>query len=422
MLKAILGSLVLLGTVVGASAADDTVRIGKAQFDLPAVGQGWKRQEGEAGGLMLQTAIKNEDGSSGGVLVQVIGPQSKGGFDANFDVLASTVPELKDEDPSLERDGLTLDGHRARLQSVCCGYRDDILLSSTTAGVEMADGQYFLMMIQLNLDSDADEAPRAAFKQMVRSLRPSDQAEPSGVKAPGGGGVDGVFTSLQTSLMPNVFGGMDFQSESVIKAFGPSGLYSEQIPASGVSVADHCQATPDDCGTYALKGGGLFSKASQIEITGAPDEYGITEVESEAFTQSGDELTIGDDSYNRIPPLDADTQFDGSWRYFWASSGMTATSSGGVSSERILTMRPDGSFTMTGWSGFSSSNDTGGGSTSVTGGDDKPNEAGHYRVDGFSIALEGEDGQTKTLSLFQPEVGSDELLVIDGDNYLKQDS
>ncbi|KFC68252.1 hypothetical protein FF80_01976 [Devosia sp. LC5] len=100
---------------------------------------------------------------------------------------------------------------------------------------------------------------------------------------------------------------------------------------------------------------------------------------------------------------------------------MTPTSSGSVSSERILILSPDGRFSQTGSSGYMSSFEGAGAGTGVAGGNTAPLESGTYRVEDYQLLLAGEDGRTETLSLFLPEPDSDDLLVIGGNNYLKED-
>jgi hypothetical protein len=122
-----------------------------------------------------------------------------------------------------------------------------------------------------------------------------------------------------------------------------------------------------------------------------------------------------------VPPFSSDTRFNGEWRYFFASSGISDASSGSIAVERFLTLTPDGRFERSGWSGASSTMDTGGGTSGVTTSSDTPISSGSYQVDGHTLTLIGPSGESEKLSIFAPDVGSDELLVIDGNNYLKQD-
>lgn len=418
-----LGAIALAVISFGAAPAlAASYTIGDIRFDLPGKARGWKVQEGEGGSLALVKTVNTDDGGKGGAFIQVPPPTSQGAFADNFAAMAAILPELRDEDPVIERTGTTMDGYPIMLSDVCCGYRDDILVASIAVGMQRPDAQYFLVLIMINLDSDQRRALEEEFAFAIRSVRSKNEETPAVLTpADGAGGLEGVYTSLQTSLMPNVFGGMDFTAESVILALDPSGLYSSEIPAAGVSMRDHCTARLKSCGTYALRGGGWFGGADSIELAQMSNDYGIVETETEAFSRDGNNLVIDEDDYRRIPPLPRGTQLDGSWRYFWASSGMTATSSGGVSSERLLTMTPDGRFEMTGWSGVMSSNATGDTSTSVTASSNRPNMSGHYEVDGYTLKLTGSDGSEKTLSLFLPDAGSDGLLVIDGNNYLKNE-
>lgn len=419
MIPSVALTILVLGAV---PVLAEPYTIGDIRFDLPEKARGWELTQGEGGSMMLRKTVDNGDGGKGGGFIQVTAPTKQGAFPDNFATMSGILPELRDEDPIIERTGVTMDQYPAMLRDVCCGYRDDMLLASITVGMQRPDAQYFLMLVTINLDSDERQALEEEFAFAVRSVRGKDDDKLASFAPPQGtGGLDGVYTSLQTNLMPNVFGGLDYTSESVILAFDPSGLYSREIPAAGVSMQDHCAAVPKGCGSYALRGGGWFGGAKSIEMAELDNDYGILATETVDFSQDGDDLSIDQDDYHRIPPLPRGTSLDGTWRYFWASSGMTATSSGGVSSERLLTMGPDGRFEMTGWSGVMSSNTVGDNTTSVSGSNDRPNMSGRYEVDGYTLTLIGTDGNTKKLSLFQPDVGSDELLVIDGNNYLKND-
>ncbi|UXN73050.1 hypothetical protein N8D56_18785 [Devosia sp. A8/3-2] len=151
------------------------------------------------------------------------------------------------------------------------------------------------------------------------------------------------------------------------------------------------------------------------------NDYGILELTREPFRQANKQLIIGEATYNRVPPLPESTTFDGSWRHIWASSGMTPTSSDSVSSERILTLSSDGRFTHTGSSGYISSFEGADATTGVAGGNTAPLESGTYSAEDYQLLLTGEDGRTETLSLFLPEPDNDDLLVIGGNNYLKED-
>ena len=208
---------------------------------------------------------------------------------------------------------------------------------------------------------------------------------------------------MRTGLTPNVFGGMDFTSESEVTLFDPDGLFSHVIPVGGQSIAEHCAEAPRDCGTYRLKGGSWFSDASEIEMRSVVDDYGVIETETVSFAKDGEDLLLDEGSYNRLPPFPDGTTFDGSWTYLWASSGMTATSSGSFATQRTLVMRADGTFSRDGWAGGGTSSDMGG--VNVSSG--RPGNAGSYHVSGYELVLSGDDGSKEILSLITPDIGSD---------------
>lgn len=171
------------------------------------------------------------------------------------------------------------------------------------------------------------------------------------------------------------------------------------------------------------KGGVLFQKkfAPDDEMRGVADEFGTVEAESKPFARDGEDLTIDGGDYTRLPPFAPGALFEGIWRYFFASSGAGASSSGGVSAERFLVMARDGTFRRSGWAGGSGSTNTGEGTSGFTTGSAQPPASGHYRVEGYALELTGDDGKTERLSIFALDRYTDKLLVIDGANYLKQD-
>ncbi|HEY4201278.1 MAG TPA: hypothetical protein VGM83_12015 [Devosiaceae bacterium] len=416
----ILALATLMVTAFPAGAAEP-IMVGALRLDLPKDAQGWTAKNNKDS-VVLQKNFVDENGHKGGAVIQVTGLITKGALEDNFKTLAGTIPELRNEDAITNRKGVTVAGYPIHMSYICCGYRKNVSISSSVVGVQLPGGQQFMTLLLLNLDSDQTSSAEDDFAAAISSLRLKDDPRPAALVAPaGGGGIEGVYTSLHTSLMPNAFGGLDYTSENLIRDFDPSGIYSTEIPSGGIGVKELCARHPRGCGTYVISGGGLFGGAQTIKIAEIGNDYGIMDVQSQKFSRAGDSLKFDDDEYRPLPPLQRGSTFDGSWTYLYASSGMTATSSGGVSVTRTLVMKRDGSFRMTGFAGFAGSNTTGDTSTAVTTSGDHPTETGRYEVDGYSLKLMGSNGVTKTLSLFEPDVGSDGLLVIDGSNYLKDD-
>jgi len=418
---ALLFPLVFLALPTPPVLAEPIVNDGIA-VDLPPDSTDWVRSDGSSGSVMLQKQVTDEDGEKSAAIIQVGNRITQGGFEANLEAMTKTIPELADEDVMLDSDGITPAGYRIALRDICCGYRDDISLATMVVGLELPDdSQRFLMLLTMNMNSEQRQIVEAEFAHLVRSFR-AEGAEPAVLHPENGdGGLEGVYSTLRTGLSLNPFGGMDFNADNVILAFDASGYFSREIPEAGRTIPEHCALTPIDCGTYRLEGGGLFGGAQKITMRDMETDYGILVAEEEAFGRDSDTLKLGGEDFRQLPPFSRDTRFNGTWRYFWAQSGSGAFSSGSVASERILEMRQNGSFTMNGWTGFSTSSDMGTGSVSTAGNSERPVESGRYEVDGYTLRLVGDNGETMQMSLFAPDIGSDELLVLNGNNYLKQD-
>ncbi|WP_245413392.1 hypothetical protein [Mangrovicella endophytica] len=416
--------LVASGALIPANAVAETMTIGSMSFDVPHASSGWKPQKLKDGLIFQKEFPKTEDNRrKGAAMIQVIGPfaGTSGSFDRGFDTVVGLIKGMPSEDVTTRSEGTTVNGHRIRHEYRCCGRLNELSAGQRVVGVASQGKQAFFALLDLQLRGDAQDSAEADFAALVRSVKLEEGDRAFELVPKGGdGGLDGVYTHLDTGVRPNAFGGMDFYSDSEITVFDPSGLYATELPADG-DISGHCRKEPRDCGIYALKVGGLFSGGDKIEMRSVDDDFGTLAAETRPFKRSDDGLTIADASYNRVPPFPEGTSFEGQWRYFFASSGMTATSSAGVSSERFLTLSRDGTFHRTGSSGAMSSNETGGSSVGVASSGERPAESGRYRVEGYTLELVGDDGKTERHSIFAPDKGSDSLLVIDGSNYLKQD-
>lgn len=425
-LRRALGLAILPGMFLAPlpALAGPPVTLGDAQFDAPDPASGWKVTLTKGGMLFQKEFSPDEDNRRKGVaVIQVSGPVSAtpDDFDRNYQTVVGGVDGMAEERPMRKSDGVTVNGHRIRSDFRCCVSVKGVSVGQRTVGIGSDTSQMMLAFITLGLRGEAEDAAAADFAALVRSLKLStDDKGFELIAREGDGGLDGVFTHLDTGLRPNAFGGTDFFSESTVTVFDPSGLYATEIPRGG-DIQAHCRAEPTDCGLYALKEGGLLSAPKSIEMRAVADDIGTIESETKPFTQDGDDLVIDEGEYVRLPPFAEGTTFSGTWRYFFASSGSTAVSSASVASERILTLGDDGTFTRTGWSGTTGSNETGNGNVGFTTSAKRPAASGRYEVEGYGITLTGEDGATERLSLFAPDGDSDKLLVIDGSNYLKQD-
>lgn len=410
------GLALALGLALANGTVAESVTLGKARIDIP---EGWEKKESGPGLFLTREYAETDETSQAAAMIQILplsGPPE--GFDVGFAQMVGLMEEFVGEDPMVDSAGTTGAGHQIRTEYRCCEYRNDVSMGQTVAGVSAGNEQVFAAMVFMNISSDHQEVADLDFEALVRSIRFDGDDDASLTPQNGDGGLDGVFTHLEFGVMPNMFGGMDFNSDSEITVFHPNGLFSTAIPTGGISLEAYCAATPTDCGTYRLVGGGWFGGASEIEMRSVVDGYGVIETETLSFAKDGDDLKINDGDYYRLPPFDNGTTFDGSWTYMWASSGTSAMSSGSVAVQRTLVLRPDGRFERDGWSGASTTGYAGG----VTVSSDRPASAGRYTVSGYELTLTGDDGSQEVLSIFAPDRDDDGLLVINGANYLKAEA
>lgn len=393
--------------------------LGGVSFEAPEPRAGWVAKP-TSGGMIYQRQFSDSEGGKNGAALIQISPANDA-FDTAFARTTGTIRELAGERPHLKSEGKTASGHRIRSDERCCARLKGISVGQRTVGIGADSGQVFLALVKLGLDRETRKSVEAEFAALVRSVKLAPSDKPFALSpTKGDGGLDGVFTHLETGLRPNAFGGTDFYSENRIKVFDASGLFSTEIPKDG-DMAGHCRRSPRDCGLYRLKGGGFFSSADAIEMREVADDFGTFTTETRSFSRKGEDLTFDKAVYRRVPPFKSETPFAGTWRYFFASSGSMATSSGSVAIERTLALGRDGRFARTGWSGASTSSAIGDTSSGFTSGGRRPGSSGRYRVRDFMLELTDDDGKVERLSLFAPDIGSDKLLVIDGANYLKKE-
>ncbi len=412
----VFGTLFLAGSACAAPAELNGVTVTEPRK--------WSAGERDAMSMLWQRTFEETgEEEQGAALIQLIVPSRVSGSLAHeLSGLVGAIGNMKDEDPLIDETGSTADGHEMVVQYRCCGEMKGLDVDLSSVAVGSPQRQAYLQLVMLNLADERQDEVEQTFAEVVRSLRLTSEDKGFRVAPqPSDGGLDGVFTYHRTGLSPNVIGGLDFTADSELRLFSPDGIFTTQLPAEGVELEEHCARFPDTCGTYRVSGGGWFTKTAEIEISSVADEFGRISTQTQPFAKRGDNILIGEEEHRRVPPFSSDTQFNGEWRYFFASSGMSATSSGSIAVERFLTLTPDGRFERSGWSGASSTMDTGGGTSGVTTSSDTPTSSGSYQVDGHTLTLIGPRGETEKLSIFAPDVGSDELLVIDGNNYLKQD-
>lgn len=416
-LKRQLAGAAALFAMAGSAGAEE-ITINGAVLDLPA---GWTKQSGDASAHMFTRAFPRD--ADGGLkfaaMLQVIGPsrESPDSLEQNFKSLPKLLPALPEDDPLTSAKGVTINNHKIMMEKRCCDRINGVMTQLYTVGVASQARQVHLLFVMMGDSDDDEKVAEKEFEDIVRTMR-LEPADKPFVIAPrsGDGGLDGVFTRLESGLRINPFGGMDYYSESYVTQFDKSGIYSDEIPPDGQTIAEYCVKTPDECGLYAMKGGGWFAGPRQIEMLDF-DRYGIAEVDLYDYEAGDDGMNINGKVYSRIPPFESGKRFDGVWRYTFAQVGNQAYYSGSVVVERVLRLKKDGTFERSGFTGVTSQTPDVG----VTTSSETPATTGTYSVNGYTLQLKPDGTAPESFSIYAPDVASDGLLIINGSNYLKQD-
>lgn len=411
----------LLTSAVGTQVA----LCGTLLLELPPASAGWSIKE-TADGATLQKHIppRRAGDRGGGALIQIVAPvqfSSANDFTAGMGKLTAALPELAREHPLRLLRGVTINGDQMVVEERCCARRNDISMAETVVGIQGRGRQAFALLTELNLDGDDQKGVENEFERLIRSWRLDSGDKVFGLA--GGkddAGLEGIYTYFVSGVRPNGFGSMTMYAQNKIAMFDPSGLISHNIPPPGQNVAGFCRDKLFNCAIYRLLGGGVLRKPDRIEILEPSNVYGMFARHEEPLVRDGNDLKIGAMSYRRLPPLAKGTRLSGTWRYSYAAGGNSVGTSGAVAVERRLTLAADGRFSRTGWGGASVTSESGGAKTGVTSSHDLPAQAGRYEIDGYHLALTGDDGARESVSIFESQQGSDQMLTIDGGNYLKQ--
>ncbi len=377
-------------------------------------------------GVTLQKHIppRRAGDRGGGALIQIVAPvqsSSANDFTAEMGKLTAALPELAREHPLRLLRGVTVNGDQMVVEERCCARRNDISLAETVVGIQGRGRQAFALLTELNLDSDDQKSVESELQTLIRSWRldPSDK-----VFGLAGGkddaGLEGVYTYFVSGVRPNGFGSMTTYAQSKIAMFDPSGLVSHDIPSPGQDVASYCREKLFNCASYRLLAGGFLSKPDRIEILEPSNAYGMFARHEEPFVRDGNDLKIGTVAYRRLLPFPKGTRLSGTWRYNYAAGGRSVGTSGAVAVERRLMLGTDGRFSRAGWGGASVSSEAAGVRTGVTSSHDLPAQVGRYEIDGYHLLLAGDDGAKESVSIFESQRGSDQMLTINGGSYLKQ--
>lgn len=125
------------------------------------------------------------------------------------------------EDILIKHYGVSVNGYDIRAEERCCVQQKNVSISQIVVGIAGDKRQAFLQLVLLNVSGDRSSGAEADFAALVRSVKldPSDK-DFDLVPTSGDGGLDGVFTHLDTGIRPNVFGGMASSAAFAVARLG----------------------------------------------------------------------------------------------------------------------------------------------------------------------------------------------------------
>lgn len=394
-----------------ASAAEHKMR--GVTIEKPAAG--WE-EKATASGIIFTRTFEVK-GRKGRAVMAVESRPFAGDLNTALDDAVTALDRLKNDKPGTAREGVTTSGHKMAWRRYCCRSKDGTRMQMTMVAFNTPGTLVTAYLIEINLrDRDSANELQGQFAAMVVSFDFAGEGRRPALPAvaPGEEALEGLYLNVSSTLRPNPMGGTDYVVDMNTYYFAPSGLLADQPPAvAGTDgLVAFCEETPDACGVYRREG-------DEIVLRTVSSRFGMVVEERESFAREDAALVIDRVRYNPVPPL-SETRLDGTWTHFSGSSGSTGTASGAVATVRTVSLSRDGTFRRSGFSAVTSTVETGGTTTGVAGSSETPEQRGTYRIDGYALILDVEDGEPETLSIYAPGDKRD-LLVINGVNYLRKD-
>lgn len=405
--------LALLVLTVASIARGESVTLGPATFDVPA---GWKVAKKSAANVTLESPDAEPGDRGNIVLIVTATPAAR--LDAAFAEFANGITQ-KHYKPDRVDKARTADGFAAR--QVACEYDVTAKGKSFDVATEIVGVQsttHLACAALVTFGTVAQYTHDDAFEAMVRSMRMTGASALPATR-PTEVDVSGFFGKFGITIMPSPLGGTSLQQTRDYLYFLPGGFVYRDVPPADLidkpDAAELRKRSPIDCGTYAIHG-------DRITMTEA-DVYGFLTDETHLWKGvTKDGVDVGG-LYN---PLLAskNRRLDGTYRssFYLGGDGSTGTS-GGVSNERFLTFRPDGTYEQRGVTSMSMTVEGGGGDsrTGIAGSSKRPTVVGTYALDGYTLTLTPKPaGATQRFSAYLTDDDAG-MIVLDDDPYLKPD-
>jgi len=365
-----------------------------------------------ADAVLFQRAFTIED-QRGGAIIAIEAKPFYGDFGAAFRSAGDAIADMKEKDPTVENHGVTTTGHPMAWQLKCCS-ANGVPMQVVTVSFNPPGTLITVHLVIINADDNTEDAIEAEFDKLIagfdfagEGVRPGIPAIPESEQR-----LEGLWLNVSSGLAINPMGGMDFEVDMNTLYFDGEGRLAEEPPAGTDSLAAFCETKPTVCGVYAIAGGKLTQRMVGYR-------FGIVTEETDTLEVSKDRISIGRDEYFPIEPSD-NLKLEGTWTSFWAQSGTLGGTSTAISSTRTLAFARDGRFNRSGFTSMSSNIESGDTNTSIAGSSETPEDHGTYSIDGYTLTLMADSGETEVLSLYLPDKADVDLLMIDGSSYLRE--
>lgn len=397
---------IVLGLTLAAGIAPaQTLAVTGVTYQRP--GADW-RDSAIDNGTLYQWDFQNpSNGRPGAAILVVTGtPGFSGDIDGALVQLLDTTGLLIGASPTQSHSGTTTDGLPMvwAMRAGSVGSNPAVEAVTAVVAMQRPEGLASAIMILVNVDEIRRATAEAAFDALVGSIhmgapRPSLPAPATGSRS-----LDGLYIYTITSFAPNPMGGTSMRYDWKLRQFDPRGLFADRPVLAGETLDANCAGEPDRCGTYRIDG----DQVTLSEVS----RFGLVEHTTKDLTPTERGFKIGGTPHEPAQPIGA-TTLNGSWRFNYFAGGP----GGSVTVIRQIDFTADGRYTRTGFAG-ATVNDPVSGTSGTSSGTD-PEHMGRYTIDGLTLTLDSDSGETERVSLVATNPSDLAFVFIDGDLYAR---
>ena len=257
-------------------------------------------------------------------------------------------------------------------------------------------------------DPEYRDELQSSFGNLLASARFVDNPTPQ--SGPGEGErLDGFYAAIGSKAGVSATAQVTVEVGAVGLWLKPDGRYAHTESGIVGDFDTYCERLPKNCGRYEISNGGYktWRMATNLET-----KLQLYRKETEKFAKRGRDIVLDGFHYRYVAPL-SDFRLDGDYRLLKAGSQTDAVGreSGGYI-ETAYGFKKDGRFVKGGSVSMFTADP---GVRTHTFGDRKA-RTGKYRIDGYTLTLTYDDGETEREAFFM----MDTTPVIDGDMYEKR--